>query len=228
MSGAERRPAGRRSGRRTLAQLESRTGLALISPTLIIVLAVVVIPMAWTFIMAFQRIRLINIRRSSVFGHYTLVNFQNVLMSRDTWDSLLTTLTYTIGGTVFSILVGLVAALVVRHPFRGRTLVRAAMLLPYVTPVVAVTFVWRVLLNPQFGLVNSWGARVFGWDKAIAFLSQPHGVISLFGLEITVPTALLTVIAFEVWRYFPFAFLFLLARLQASPSDTSSCRSSCP
>jgi multiple sugar transport system permease protein len=209
----------RRDRRRTLAQLESRTGLALISPTLVIVLAVVVVPMVWTFLMAFQRLRLINLRRSTLFGDYSLTNFRLVLTSRATWDSLTTTLTYTIGATLFSIFVGLLAALVVRRPFRGRTLVRAAMLLPYVTPVVAVTFVWRVLLNPQFGLVNNWGAQLFGWDKPVAFLSEAHGEISLLGLHVPVRTALLTVIAFEIWRYFPFAFLFLLARLQAVPGE---------
>src|SRR5690606_17113334 len=47
------------------------------------------------------------------------------------------------------------------------------------------------------------------------FLTQAKGTV--FGVE--VPVALLTVIAFEAWRYFPFAFLFLMARLQALPSD---------
>ena len=103
----------------------------------------------------------------------------------------------------------------VRQPFRGRTFVRAAFLLPYVAPVVAVTFVWRTMLNPQFGIVNEFGQNVLGWDEPIAFLSQATGTWTVLGLEIPVPTALLTVIAFEGWRYFPFAFLFLMARLEA-------------
>jgi multiple sugar transport system permease protein len=212
--------AGRRRDRPlTLAQRDARTGLALISPTLVIVLAIVVVPMAWTFLMAFQRLRLLNIRRSSLFGDYTLENFRLVLTSKDTWDSLITTLTYTIASTTLSILVGLIAALAVRRAFRGRTFVRAAMLLPYITPIVATTFVWRVLLDPNFGLVNDWGTGVLGWDQAVPFLSQASSQISLLGLEIQVPTALLTVIAFEVWRDFPFAYLFLLARLQAVPGE---------
>ncbi|HEX2133416.1 MAG TPA: sugar ABC transporter permease, partial [Actinophytocola sp.] len=125
----------------------------------------------------------------------------------------------TAGSTFLAIALGLVAALAVRRPFPGRTFVRAAMLIPYVAPVVAVTFVWKVLLNPEFGIVNSWGRRLFGWEDPIAFLSQAWGELSLFGVTIPVPTALLTVIAFEGWRYFPFAFLFLLARLQAIPGD---------
>src|SRR6266511_3914427 len=81
---------------------------------------------------------------------------------------------------------GLVAALVVRRPFKGRTLVRASMLLPYVAPVVAVTF-----------------------------LDQRTGTLSLLGVDIGVPTALVVVIIYQAWRYFPFSFLFILARLQA-------------
>jgi multiple sugar transport system permease protein len=89
------------------------------------------------------------------------------------------------------------------------------MLLPYVTPVVAATFVWTVALNPQFGIFNAWGTKFLGWDEPIAFLSTETS--SLLGVP--VPTALLTVIAFEAWRYFPFAFLFLVARMQAIPGD---------
>jgi multiple sugar transport system permease protein len=80
---------------------------------------------------------------------------------------------------------------------------------------VAVTFVWEVMLNPQYGIVNHWGTEVFGWDQPIAFLSQRESEV----WGIPVPVALLTVIAFEGWRYFPFAFLFLLARLQAVPAE---------
>ncbi len=56
-------------------------------------------------------------------------------------------------------------------------------------------------------------------SKPIPFLSQESGNITLFGLSIGVPTALLTVIVFESWKSFPFAFLFILARLQAAPKE---------
>jgi len=212
-------PAGR--GRRPLtrAQRENRAGLAYLSPTLVVVLVVVVLPILWTIMLAFQRIRLINVRRAGVFGQYTLGNLETVLTSPGFWSSLWTTLVYTIGATFFSILFGLIAALALRGRFRGRTMVRASVLLPYVAPVVAVTFVWQILLSPQFGLVNNWGTRFFGWDRPIAFLSQREYTMSLFGWHVDIPLALFTVIAFEAWRYFPFAFLFLLARLQAVPRE---------
>lgn len=203
----------------TRRQRENRAGLAYLSPTLIVVLVVVVLPILWTIMLAFQRIRLINVRRAGVFGEYTLDNLETVLTSPGFWSSLWITLVYTVGATFLSILFGLVAALALRGAFRGRTLVRASVLLPYVAPVVAVTFVWQILLSPQFGLANDWGVRFLGWDRPIAFLSQREYTVSLFGAAFDVPLALLTVIAFEAWRYFPFAFLFLLARLQAVPRD---------
>ena len=58
------------------------------------------------------------------------------------------------------------------------------MLLPYVAPVVAVTFVWQTMLNPQFGIVNAVGTDVLGWDDPIAFLSQRSAPVSVFGLEV--------------------------------------------
>jgi multiple sugar transport system permease protein len=93
------------------------------------------------------------------------------------------------------------------------------LLLPYVAPVVAIAFIWQVMLSPQLGIVNAVGTDLLGWDSPIPFLSQEEGTITLFGLSIGVPTALLMVIFFEAWKSFPFAFLFLLARLQAVPAD---------
>jgi multiple sugar transport system permease protein len=88
-----------------------------------------------------------------------------------------------------------------------------------VAPVVAITFVWQVMLSPQLGFVNAVGTDVLGWNSPIPFLSQEHGTITIFGVGIGVPTALLVVILFESWRSFPFAFLFILARLQAIPPE---------
>jgi multiple sugar transport system permease protein len=210
---------GRRSGPGPLARREARAGLTLISPTLVVVLVMVIIPVIWTLMLAFQDVRLINLRQTGLFGNYTLQNFTTVLSSPEFFSSLVSTLIYTVGGTIGSIALGLVAALVVRSPFRGRAIVRGAMLLPYVAPVVAATFVWETMLSPQFGITNQIGTRLLGWHRAVPFLSEQTGHLSLFGLHVNVPTAMLTVIAFESWRYFPFAFLFILARIQAIPGE---------
>ncbi len=199
------------------ARSDSRAGLLLISPTFVVVLAVVVLPILWTVMLSFQELRLIQLRTAGFFGNYSLENFREVFTSDGFWGSLRTTLVYSVAGTALAIGLGLVASLALRSTFRGRGFVRALMLLPYVAPVVAATFVWSVMLNPQFGIVNHWGTRLLGWDEPIAFLSQRSAEASVLGVGFDVPVALLTVIFFEMWRSFPFAFLFLTARLQAVP-----------
>ena len=204
----------------TLRQQESRAGLTLLSPTFIVVLAVIILPVLWTIFIAFRDLRLRDIRDVGIFGAgFTLDNFADVLSSRGFLDALLTTIIYSVAGTTLAIALGLAAALIVRAPFRGRTLVRASMLLPYVSPVVAVAFVWSVMLDPNLGIVNAFGEEVLGWERAIPFLSERSSEVTIFGMSLGIPTALLTVIAFQAWRYFPFAFLFILARLQAVPVD---------
>ena len=210
-------PAAARRRGDTVRRAEARTGLWLISPTVLVVVAVVVLPVLWTVALAFQRLRLIELSTGGVVGALTLRNVEEVLTSAGFWTSLVTTLVYSVLGTASAVGLGLVAALALRRGFRGRGLVRAAMLLPYVAPVVAATFVWGVMLNPQYGIVNEWGTRFLGWEEPVAFLSQRSSEVSVLGTSFAVPTALLTVIAFEAWRSFPFAFLFLTARLQAVP-----------
>jgi multiple sugar transport system permease protein len=211
-------PAPPSTGRgRTARARENRAGLAFVSPTFLVVLVVVILPILWTVLLAFQDARLVDIQGMGLFGNWTLDNFDSVFGSPGFWSSLWTTLVYTVGATAGSVLLGLVAALALRRTFPGRGLLRASMLLPYVAPVVAVTFVWQVALSPQFGVLNEWGTSMFGWEEPIAFLSTRSYEVSLLGLSFDIPLALLTVIAFEAWRYFPFAFLFLLARLQAVP-----------
>jgi multiple sugar transport system permease protein len=180
--------------------------MLMVAPTVVIVVAVVVVPVLWNVVLAFQQLSLLQIRSSGIFGTFTTANFAAVLTDSTFWSSLRTTIIYTVGGTLGSIVVGLVAALALRDKFPGRGLVRGAMLLPYVAPVVAVTFVWQLMLNPQFGVVNLWGEKYLGLSAPINFLGQS-------------PYALITVVAFEIWRYFPFAFLFITARLQAIPQD---------
>jgi multiple sugar transport system permease protein len=210
-------PAPSRSrARDTRARRDSRAGLALVSPTVIVVVVMVVLPVLWALILSFQRIRLLQIRRLDILGgEYTLRNYDLLINSQDFLEAAKNTLLYSVFGTTGAILLGLCAALLVRRSFRGRGVVRGVLLLPWVAPVVAIAFVWQVLLSPQLGFVNAVGTDVLGWEQPIPFLSQEEGTITIFGISIGVPTALLMVILFEAWKSFPFAFLFILARLQA-------------
>ena len=216
----EAAPPAQRRARDTRARRDSRAGVALVSPTVIVVLVMVVLPVVWALILSFQRIRLLQIRRLDLLGgEYTLRNYDLLLNSSDFLTAARTTLYYSVFGTLGAILLGLAAALLVRRSFPGRGLVRGILLLPYVAPVVAIAFIWQVLLSPQLGFVNAVGTDLLGWGSPIPFLSQEKGTITLFGLSVGVPTALVMVILFESWKSFPFAFLFILARLQAVPGE---------
>lgn len=191
----------------------------LVSPTLAIVLIMVFLPLAWSVLISFQHLRLIDIGTQGPLSSFTLDNFAIVLGSGQLWRTLSVTLVFTVGSVIGSIALGLIAALALRRPFRGRTLVRASMLLPYIAPVVAVTFVWRIMLHPEFGIVNALGEDLLGWESPIPFLTQAAARVPFLGMELKVPTALLTIIAFQIWRFFPFAFLFIMARMEAMNSE---------
>ena len=157
-----------------------------------------------------------NILTNAVF---TLQNFREVFSSREFWPTLRVTLYYTIFGTVGSILLGLFAAQLLNVKFAGQGLLRGLFLFPYVAPVIAVAFTWAFLLDPLSGSLNALGLRFGVLGEAVNFLGQRDVDVNLLGLSFGFPLALTTVILFEAWRYFPFAFLFILARFQAIPGD---------
>jgi multiple sugar transport system permease protein len=152
-------------------------------------------------------------------GQFTLDNFRRVLDAREFWNVLWVTFAYTIFGTLGSLILGLFAAQLLNSSFRGRTLLRGLFLFPYVAPVIAVAFTWVFLLDPFSGTINALTGRLGLTAEPINYLGTRSVPIELLGLTLHFPLALAMVIAFEAWRYFPLAFLFILARLQALPTD---------
>lgn len=150
---------------------------------------------------------------------FTLENFRHVLSGSEFWPAFWVTIVYTVGGSVFSILLGLFAAQLLNASFPGQGLLRGLFLFPYIAPVIAVAFTWAFFLDPFSGSLNLLAVEHGIFDRPISFLSQRNVDFNLFGVAFEVPLALSTVIAFEAWRYFPFAFLFILARFQAMPKD---------
>ena len=92
--------------RRTLRERDARLGLYLISPTLIIVLVIVVFPLLWSILISFQRLRLIEVGTASFFQPLTLANYQRVLSSGAFWNSMVITFIYTVGSVVLAIEIG--------------------------------------------------------------------------------------------------------------------------
>ena len=150
---------------------------------------------------------------------FTLNNFKKVFYENDFVDLLLTTFYFTFFGTIGAIIFGILAAQLVNQKFYGRTFMRSILLFPYVGPVVALAYTWTLLLDPNSGTLNALLVNFQILETPINLLGQKYIAMNIFGLEIKLRLALTTVIFFEIWRYFPLAFLFILARLQAVPKD---------
>jgi len=204
----------------TFFDQEARLAFWMLFPTYTVVLAFVIFPVIWNLWLSIKPVSLEDLRSLSLLRfNLTLQNFGKVFGDPDFVSVLQTTLIYTIAGSALSILLGLMAALLVSGEFPGRGLVRGLFISPYVAPVVAVTFTWSFILDPQLGVLN-WLALNKGlFSQPVPFLSQRWWVLEFLGMQIRIPLALTSVILFEGWRYFPFAFLFILARLQAIPGE---------
>jgi multiple sugar transport system permease protein len=192
---------------------EARLAWMLISPTALIVFGIVIFPAFFSIWVSFHDVGLNNLNdvfNASFVGwdNYKKVfdDFAFKFQGMQSWGAAVTSVVYSFSATIFTLMVGLVAALLLNRPFRGRGLTRAIFLFPYVAPVVSVAFVWRWILDPRpSGVLNDVLMRLNLIELPMAYLAQR-------GL------ALLIVILFEGWRYFPFAMLMILARLQAIDS----------
>ena len=157
-----------------------------------------------------------NVMTSSEF---TLNNFRKVFSAAEFWDVLKTSVYYTVFGTAGALLFGLFAAQIMLKTFPGRSVIRGLLLFPYVAPVIAVAFSWVVLFDPFSGVVNTMLLQVGFTEGPINFFGQRKVDINVLGTTIEFPVALSMVIMFEIWRYFPLSFLFILARMQSIPAD---------
>jgi multiple sugar transport system permease protein len=199
---------------------EARLAFWMLVPTSTVVLVFVIFPVIWNLWLSLKPVSLGDLRSMSFFDfNMTLENFRKVFCDTGFVPVLKTTLIYTVGGSLLSILLGFMAALLVHGQFPGRSLLRGLFISPYIAPVVAVTFTWSFILDPQLGVLN-WLAVDRGLlAQPIPFLSQRCLELDIMGIRLPLPLALISVILFEGWRYFPFAFLFILARLQAIPDE---------
>ncbi|MBW1680674.1 MAG: sugar ABC transporter permease [Deltaproteobacteria bacterium] len=207
-------------GLKTLQERESRLALYMLAPALVIVLLLVFFPTAWNIWLSLKPVSLEGLRGEGLWNAgLTLRNYQKVLSDPELPGVAATTLAYTVGGSLFSILLGLTAALLVHKEFPGRAFIRGLLISPYIAPIVAVAFTWSFILDPQLGCLNWLGVKTGVLDQPVAFFSARWIQVRLPGFTMPIPLALLSVIFFEGWRYFPFALLFILARLQAIPED---------
>jgi len=150
---------------------------------------------------------------------FTLENFKKIFSANEFWQVLKITIYYTVFGTAGALLLGLFAAQILQKSFKGRPIIRGLLLFPYVSPVIAVAFAWVILFDPFSGVVNSMLIQMEVIEKPINFFGQKFVSFYFFGFELKFPLALSMVIIFEIWRYFPLSFLFILAKMQSIPED---------
>jgi multiple sugar transport system permease protein len=204
------RPSRRRL---SIRQREARLAWLLIAPTALIVFGLVLFPAIFSVWISFHQVGLKNL--SDVFSaeFVGLKNYQAVVtdfafkfQGLNQWGAAVTSVVYSFASTILTLVVGLIAALLLNQPFKARGAVRAVFLFPYVAPIVSVAFVWRWILDPRpSGVLND---VLMG----LGLIELPKAYLATRGL------ALFLVIIFQAWRYFPFAMLMLLARLQAIDS----------
>src|SRR5262249_16848559 len=112
----------------------------------------------------------------------------------------------TFWATIFKLALGMWLALLLNRSFRGKRLVRASMLLPFIIPTVLSTFAWRWMFDPTFSVLNWLLYRTGFIVNKIPFLSD--GVYGMW-----------CAIVVNTWRGMPFFAITLLAGLQTINPD---------
>jgi multiple sugar transport system permease protein len=127
-------------------------GYAFLAPALVLLVAFLLGPAVWVFGLSLFNWNLIS--ASPVF--IGLENFR-VLLTQDPlwWQAVRQTFYYTFVSVPASMGLGLFLAILLSRPLRGRSLLRGAIFVPYVTPLVATIIVWQWIFNADYGLLNS-------------------------------------------------------------------------
>ncbi|MCF4164706.1 sugar ABC transporter permease [Zavarzinia compransoris] len=122
------------------------------------------------------------------------------------WRAVGNTLVFTGASVGLETVFGILIALVLNRPFRGRGLVRAAVLIPWAIPTIVSAKMWGWMLHDQFGVINDMLLGLGLIEAPIAWMANSA-------------TALGAVIAVDVWKTTPFMALLVLAALQTLPGD---------
>ncbi|PRH87245.1 ABC transporter permease [Labrys okinawensis] len=133
-----------------------------------------------------------------------LANYRTLLGDDAFWNAWGHTVLFTAVSTALETVLGLGMALLLYEPFAGRSLVRAAMLVPWAMPTVVTSKMFGWLFDGQHGLINY-------LLKSVGLID---GNINWYG---SVDHALDTIIIADVWKTTPFMALLLLAGLQTVP-----------
>ena len=147
-----------------------------------------------------------NLKRPNVFRFIGLENFATILEATEFWSALWITVQFTLLVVVTVSVLGVLVALLLNQPFRGRGLVRTLVLLPWAIPPVVNGLMWQWIYDSKIGALN-------GLLVSLGILSEYRGWLSD-------PTSAILALAFaDVWNVLPLAVILLLAALQKIPAE---------
>ena len=208
--------AAGRSPKSELTRARIRSAWLFLAPTLLVLAMVAGWPLGRTIFFSFTDASLETIGESSYalvglqnyFGPYGVFNFgaADGFWSTDWGVAILNTFKFALVSVTLETLLGLVFALVLNAQFKGRALVRAAVLVPWAIPTIVSAKMWAWIMHDQFGVLNAMlrGAGII--DNNIAWTADPA-------------YALWSVVLVDVWKTTPFMALLTLAALQMLPKD---------
>src|ERR671931_1152819 len=185
--------AGRPFTLRGLLEREGVFSWLMLAPGVLFLLAFVAYPFFYGIFLSLQD------RRVASEGVFVgLANFRTLVHDAVFWQVTGNTLKYVAVTTVLKLTGGLAMALVMNQHFRGRNLVRAALLLPFIVPTAVSTVAWMWILDPTFSVVN--------------WLLVHAGIIgSGYSWLGNASLAMASLIVVNTWRGMPFYGLTLLA-----------------
>ena len=193
----------------------SRIAWTFLTPMLILMVLVAGWPLARSIWFSFTDTNINNIAEFSYvgfdnyFSEYGL--FGQSMLSAEFWQtdwgiSIRNTFQFAAVSVVLETLAGLGVAMLLNQEFKGRALVRTAVLVPWAIPTIVSAKMWGWILHDQFGLINQLLVDFGFITTKIAFTADPA-------------YALWTVVAVDVWKTTPFMALLCLAALQTLPKD---------
>ncbi|MDF3605001.1 sugar ABC transporter permease [Paracoccus sp. DMF-8] len=193
---------GPTSGRRA-ALWRQVMPLALLSPAVLVTLAIVFFPMIQTAWMSLHNYVLF---RPKNFDWVGLQNYFNIFQDEVFWISLRHTVLWIVITVPAQALLGLATALLLNQSFPWRPLARALIIIPWALPSVVIALMWAWIYDSNYGILNDLLLRIGILETSIPWLANPD-------------TALYAIILTLTWQGFPFFAVMILAGLQSIPQS---------
>lgn len=178
---------------------EQTAGWLMVAPALLLLLLVYAYPILRSFWLSLFTQNL-GTQLEPIFSG--LNNYERMMGDSRFWQSLWNTIIFTSASVVLELVFGMAIALILHQAFIGRSLVRTAALLPWALPTALIGLAWTWIFNDQFGVWNDILMHLNIIQTGFNWLGNPT-------------TAMMAVIAADVWKTTPFISILLLAGLQS-------------